>query len=1109
MLNSYLIEHLGSVHRQGKSGVLTVLGPGYRLRFCIENGDPTALDLGADKEMVLLDEMRTRHQLDDAGYAALAEQYQKGTGAIADLAPMGNLASADEVAAATRGMVESTLMRCFGGMHYDLSFADGAGDDSFDFDRSAVRLRIAMPQLLSTAQQRVQENDRIAAAVPANAIHALDESTGSQELSSFERHLLDYVDGHTTVATLARTCRCSVAEMARSIDGLVSKGVLKQIRLDIVQPVSAQPAPVPTSPANLPMSVPVVVHGPNWALRAGLTAALVITGVVGYGIMEATSQRRMQEQIRDALDQSISARAWNDAVQQVDQLMAAAGNDLSALTMARKLRQHLDEALQKERATLIALAEKGEAADITDRLAKLPRDASFTELSQKIKQVDDVFRERLASIQDRIARTLDGGRAAEALALVKGSEPAFQPMLLRDIAHWRESQLDLAALVATPYGQRCRIVSQAAVVEPTPLETTRITELRGILARERTRLAGILSQLQVRAEAGAFVEVDAVWAKERMGEQLLGSDLAEVGDRAHATYEQARRELVGLQEKAARLVVDGQSFEDLHAHVQAITQALTTRTAASNGDVLRAYAGALAEITSVVQRAETLANEVRILRQIAETYATTTEVAAAVRARVTRLDAGEQTATEALERARAFIRQNDLEGAQRILDDFNTRDDWRRTDARLVAQQEQVNLHALVRQRQVWQQELEQAMGKGDAEQALVVAKRMGLKYLPLRIESIPVGAEVWRDGQRLGVTPLTLDLSSAERSGMNFELRQTGFAPATVSAAAATAGWRLMTRLEREPAFHLDLGQPLTLRPAVVEGRVWLGNRQRLIGIASDHTTETIQLDGGSDLAEPIYTPVSAMLGALWLPTGDNLVLRLPLDHSPIQRIPFVVRTDYPVQVYASSYVTGRQMIVAAGRDGVLRGVECHTPSLGWSGPAGAPFVGSPQRAGDDLLLVARRDGHLEAYHPDDGSLAASQDLQVPAAASWSDHGTLCVLAGGWQWRWNGSGAPKREEIPALPANGGEGVFITLDNHVFLHAATGWNDLGKIDGTPTSSPVRWGDHAAIAVGHRLVVLGPVAFTVTAADDVLEPVVQGDALVMTTMAGVVNVYNKP
>ena len=61
----------------------------------------------------------------------------------------------------------------------------------------------------------------------------------------------------------------------------------------------------------------------------------------------------------------------------------------------------------------------------------------------------------------------------------------------------------------------------------------------------------------------------------------------------------------------------------------------------------------------------------------------------------------------------------------------------------------------------------------GDSAAGYQIAQKMGLKYLPVVVRSEPAGAEVWRDGAKLGIAPLILDIPAGERGTLALEARK------------------------------------------------------------------------------------------------------------------------------------------------------------------------------------------------------------------------------------------------------------------------------------------------------------------------------------------------
>lgn len=1109
MLNSHLIEYMGAVHRQQRSGVLTVIGPGYHLRFCFEGGDPVALDLGVDKELIIADELAAQHKIDAEGHGRLVEQYRAGAGTVTDLVRNGQMASDDEIAAATRGTVESTLLRCFGTMHYEASFAEGATVDDFNFTTSAVRLRIATPQLLSTVQPRVAEFERITTAVAPNAVFGLDEnSEGGASLSDVEKQILDWVDGRRTVEEIAVGIRDSTFNLSRVLLALVEKHVIRQTHVAVAQPALPMPPSVRRSASEEVFHAPVAPPSSRLGLRIAVPFVLLLLLAIVWGLSEGRQAAEGRNQRMLAIKTSVTTRAWSEAMQQVADAEKAAGNDLVASEAARQMQVFLDAEMQRERQEILALIDKAAFDQARERLGRLPQDAETAVLGSRLKQAADEATERSAALRERVGRALQGGRVADALAEYAQAEGRDQIELGRILDVWRDELLAKASRTAVPFGERGLLAAQVAAGQPTATQLERLRQIRADLDTQRRRLVDLLADLAKRSESGAWLEVTEAWTRERIPDQVHGSDLATEADRVRQGNDRIREELTGLQESWQGQIRDGDDPQRLRAGVQALTGALAKRPKASNAAVLGSMARLLADVAGCI-REDAASEELKALSGWLADHAVADEGATAVRARINRIEEMEKTAADTLERARAFARQDSWEQARRVLEDMVARSEWRKTRAYATAVVELNAARNLQSQRQAWRKDLEKAMEKGDGDQALAIARKMGLKYLPLRIETIPAGATVQRDGQDVGRTPLTIDIPASERGGLRFALRRDGFMPQQVEASSAEAGWRIRAYLEREPAARQELNLTLTMRPLVAEGRIWSGNRQTLVAIAPTATDKVRQwtLDAGSaDLSQPLYARPALCAGAIWLPTREGLALQVGLDAAQGNiRIPLTGRSDHALALHVSSYVVGRRFLIAAGHDGVLRAVDVADPATIWTGSGGAPFVTAPWLAADDQVAILRRDGRLERCNPDDGRLTGSDDLRAPVVSAWIGTDGIQAYAGGWLWRWDGKSL-HRTEIPAQPVVGGAGVFIAGDGHVFLRGEQEWKDMGRIDGAATADPVRWAGHAVIPQGRRLMVMGPVPFVAEMPAEILDPVVMGDQLVVPMANGLVLTY---
>jgi hypothetical protein len=306
MLNSTLVEQFGSINRQGKSGVLTVVSPDLRLRFCLENGDPVALDFCTDKDIILANTLLDFHKIGPEMYQVIVEARKMGKGTVSDMVRRQQVVNDEELAQMTRAMVEDTLVRCFGTPHQEMIFDERDDAGTFDFDNSAIRLRIGTLVLLNTVQTRVAEVDRVMNEIGGNnAIFSLSENeTGSGPLSDYEKHVLNFIDGHKTIEEIAVAFRESSLSMARLLCSMSQRGVIKRtvqggvsrLRAAVSVPEINATTQSDVTPQLLPEFVPhrgaPQQKSANLALRFVLITTLILVSAVGYLVID--SQKRSQ-----------------------------------------------------------------------------------------------------------------------------------------------------------------------------------------------------------------------------------------------------------------------------------------------------------------------------------------------------------------------------------------------------------------------------------------------------------------------------------------------------------------------------------------------------------------------------------------------------------------------------------------------------------------------------------------------------------------------------------------------------------------------------------------------------------------------------------------------
>lgn len=1126
MLNSALVEQFAAINRQKKSGVLTVVGADTRLRFCFHNGDPVGVDFCTDKDLVFADTLLEFHKIGADLHQMLVESRRLGKGSVVDMVRRQQVVNEDEIGQITRATVEDTLVRCFSGTHQEVLFDENDGQETFDFDASAVRLRIGTPVLLSTVQARVAEIERVAReAGGGDAVFTLSESeSGSAPLSDFEKHVLNFIDGRKTTADIAVAFRESTQNMARLLHGMMGKGVIRRAQGNVArikQATAAQQQPQEplaiaggsssaSRPATASQLEPAPVYVSSRDQGGGNRTTLVMLGIglalaIGVVVLVRIGQARSEalDSATSALADNIAAGRWNEAVAQIEQARASAGNDLEAHNRVVALDQRLAASLDVEHQLLSRLLDEQDFPKVHERIDRLPPSERVIELRRRLNASEDAFRRRAEALIAEVEKLLDAGNTTQALQLIARNPGRDGQEANRFLERWRLSSLERAGSASLPLSQRTALINQILATNPTDHQREQVARIRGDFARIQQRTVDALGQLAKLAEKGAYAEVLAEWERLRIGDQVRGTDLADKADKTMALVERARAELVGLQDQADALIHEGDDAKAMAGFGERVQKALVAWPQASNAAQLRASAQLLTEISGLVS--ERNANEEAIACDAwVQERQPGPDVARLITMRAARLRSLETAAQESLDVVRAYIRQNEWELAQRGLNDLIARSEWRRTAAHAAAKRDLAESDNLRAQQQAWQEDLRSALLRGDSAAGYQIAQKMGLKYLPLVIRSQPDGAEVWRDGAKLGATPFILDIPAGERGSLSLEVRKQGFTSRVLSGADAEGGWLLHAGLERVSVARFDLNMTVTAKPIALDGKLWLANRQLAAVVVPGAKPERIEFGAnGAELGgQPLYAAPAAIDGQTYLATRDGIAIKI--TGKRVERIPLAGRSDMQLAAAASQLVAGRRMLLVAGLDGVLHASDERDPAVNWKGSSGEPFACAPVVRGDRVWTV-RRNGRIEVHHVDDGQLIAQHEVGGQVLAVWVAGEALRGLTRTAHWTFDGA-APQSKPLPQEASAGGEGVFLTPDNHAWIIDGAEWKDLGRFEGRATGEPLAWNRHAVLVQGATLVVVGPQGFRLTGGAEFLPPARIGDRLAVTTLAGQVVIY---
>jgi PEGA domain len=1129
MLNSILVEQFASIHRQKKSGVLTVVGQAFRLRFCIEDGDPVGLDFCADKDLVLAQALMDFHKIGAEVYQMVVESHRLGKGGVADMVRRQQVVNDDEIAQVTRSMVEDTLVKCFGTPHQELVFDERDDASTFDFDNSAIRLRIGTEILLNTVQSRVNEIDKVMHEVGGpDAIFTLSENeTGSAPLSEFEKHVLNFIDGRKTVDDIAVAFRESTLTMSRLLHGMAAKGVVKRSSIggvsrlrSAIQPTaaavatpnqSATNAPSTTAPNTQPLIdfVPHRTPEParsNRAVLAMLVAALVMVSAVGYLVI--LSQRRSEalDSAAQALMENLVAGKWSEAVAQVDKAKSEAGNDLQAIERVQLLDQRFQEALKNETASIAKLIESQDYQTAKEHLNLLPVALQPAELNAALQRGQSTLANRSDALVSQVTRLLDSGQAAQAVRVITNAKGHEGEAAADYLARWRLSSLERAGSSSLPLSQRTTLINQILATDPDARQREQIERIRNDFVRLQQRTSEQIQSLRKQADQGAFAEVEAEWEQGHLGDQLRGTPLAGEADALKRKNDEITKEMRGLEADGLALISDSDDAKLMGAFSGRVQQALGKWPLASNSEGLRSLAQLLNELSGMVSDRkagdEATALDAWILeRQPPKTVATL------VANRSKRLKSIEDAAGKALETARAFARQNDWDTNERMLKELVARPQWQRTVARVTAQRDLDSIGSLKGQQQAWQEELRKAMLAGDTTASLAISQKMGLRYLPLVVHSQPAGAEVLRDGKSIGTTPLILDIPAGERSSLTLKVQRADFDAVEVLGSAAEGGWFLPVRLERTSTGRHELNMTLTARPTAINGRLWVASRQSAASLAPGQSVQKFAFENpgtGDVVGQPLYAGALGTADGVWYPTREGIAIRV--GKNGIERLPIAGRTDLPIIDYTSELIVGRRFIILAGMDGALHASDDRNPLASWHGSPGSTFVHAPVLVGDRILAV-RIDGSIEVYLPDDGKLAAKYPLDGEVLSAWQSKDGLHCVTRTSHWLCVGETEPTRSPLPQEIRSAGREVLITPDNHAWILSDNTWRDVGRFEGKLTAQPIHWTGHAVLPLGNQMTVIGPKGFSITAANEFLAPEIVGNQLAVATLGGMVRFYS--
>lgn len=1153
MLNAELVENFHSIYRQKKTGSLSVASDTANMRFLFQEGEVMAMDLGEDKEHLLADKLLEYHRLDAAQHALVFATREKVQGTVSEIVRNLHLASDAEVSQSTRAMVEDALCAIFSSDVRHLNFQPGHGIETFNFERSAVRLRIAVEILLTTVDKRVAEIQDVKRAVPTwDVIFAFAESEDAGELTDFEKHVLNFVDGHRTVEEIASACRDSSLNLARALNGLAKKGIVRRVGTPAPKPAKAptgqsreatpqrsptltprpasEPAPeaaqaqapapvthlvsraetVSTAPETANQPVVFESTRPGMSRTILVVAGLAAVAVGGYLVWTDQQVKADINTIQGEIQAKAEACQWAEAQELLTNLQNNIANDHPKyLRRLEPVQEAFQTALVKEAATISTLIKNENFDEAGRRIALLPPVQAQSDLNDALATAQKAFLARANQFASDISAALDNSDAATVNRLLTTQTNARIAAQGREVlSSWRKVHIEEAASPGTDIDDRLQLVKVIRAAQPTdaPLAADQVEMLNRIESQihaAELELRKQLEQLQALADKG---DVDQAMAKA----DKLGIPVAVHGDAELAksyaafvkTCTQIRDGLKAFHADALAAISSGKPADTLTAAVTAGEHLLRTYPDAAGHDQEEAFLGHLQEVLDALSLP--LEQQDTALTQLCDSIKSDPQLVDAVKARVKLQTASETEATMLLKSGQRNLADHNFHQAERAFQRIIGDKDWANTNARKYALDALAQTKKQQDQIQTGKADLDAAIAEGNYDKAIEIVRAIGLPYMPLVIDSRPAGAQVWQSGHLLGVTPVVLDVTAADRIDYAVEVRAPGYLPKSVVGSAAEGGWHLHVQLERQAVAQADLGQSVTSHPLTVDGKVWVANHACAFAISASGTVENTPYTfahQASPLNEPVYAPICMIGKGLYVPTRERVAVRIAADGG---RSPLGGPTDFALACFESPELLDARFLIVAGTDAMVHAVVESTPSQHWDSAAGAAFACAPSVVGESVFTL-RQDGTLEAWRAYDGKPLTQDHLTGKIISAWPTPTGLSGDTADVAWSWDGQSITTTP-LPAGIVAGGPEALVSSGGRAFVRAKADWREVGHLDGTPTGDPIAWDGNVVVPTGSSMQVVGPLGFTVAGAADMLAPVVVDERLMVIAQDGKVKIF---
>ncbi|MBI3271042.1 MAG: PQQ-binding-like beta-propeller repeat protein [Planctomycetes bacterium] len=302
---------------------------------------------------------------------------------------------------------------------------------------------------------------------------------------------------------------------------------------------------------------------------------------------------------------------------------------------------------------------------------------------------------------------------------------------------------------------------------------------------------------------------------------------------------------------------------------------------------------------------------------------------------------------------------------------------------------------------------------------------------LPLRVETIPPGARVYKDGTLAGESPLTLRLRPGKACEVRAEAR--GFLPFTRTVREADPA-TLSVVLEKTFLWQFSADGALVTRPLLAKSRLVFGSRDRVL-YALDRLSGSVRWKFAAEASGDFLSSAA--------PAGERVVAGSNDGHLyGVNLADGTLAWKYTVGRFVKSspaLTSDGRLAVVGGCDGKVHAVHVASGESVWTFATAGPVLSSPAVLGE-VVVVGSDDGSLYGLEAGTGKKLWALKLGAPvrggvameggcAFVGCDDGRVSCVNASGtplWQFR-------SRAEVVGTPVvSGGSVYFGSRDGGIY-----------------------------------------------------------------------------